>query len=108
MSRHGWKQVERDAAAACGATRFPANMGGRLDFAGDTFIGQCKSVRTLSLAAMEKLAGEMADVGFQRQRIGVLCVKRSAGAGVKTPMLYVLTDDAWRALMGRFWREPGA
>jgi hypothetical protein len=100
MSRTNWKQVERVAAASCGGTRFPANMGGRLDFEADRFVGQVKNPKRMSLAAIEKLAQEMADAGFQRNKIGVLVVKRSAGSGTKTSMLYVLTEDAWRVLTG--------
>lgn len=108
MSRKGWKAVERSAAALCRAQRFPANMGGRLDFEGATYVGQCKNVSSLSLAALEALALEMERVGAQKQKLGVVIVKRSAGMQrdaqgrvVATPHLVVCTEAVWRELNGR-------
>lgn len=103
MSRTNWKQVEREAAALFGTRRFPANMGGRLDLGnGDSwFLGQVKNPQRLSLAEIERLAVEMESAGFQADRIGVLVVKRSAGSGVPTSRLIVMTENAWRAFLRR-------
>lgn len=98
MSRTGWKQAERAAAALFGATRFPANMGGRLDFDGPRFCGQVKNVRTISLAAIERLALEMQACGESSNKAGVLVIKRSAGRGLATPQLVIMTEDVWRSL----------
>ena len=66
MSRKGWKGVERTAADLFGLTRYPANMGGRLDFGPKTvneppFLGQVKNPRFYSLAAITRIAEEMRD-----------------------------------------------
>jgi len=71
-----------------------------MDFVGDRFVGQVKNVRRMSLAAIEALAEEAADAGFQARKLGVVVLKRSAGPGVKTPLLFVMTEDVWRALVG--------
>jgi len=105
MSRTNWKQVERDAAALFGARRFPANMGGRLDFEGPLFVGQVKNPRVLSLAAIERLAIEMTLAGARHDKTGVVVVKRSAGAGVPTPFLVVMTQASWNDLY-RLLPEP--
>lgn len=112
MSRTGWKAMERTSAALFGANhkRFPANQGHRADFEGPSYIGQCKNVRTLSLAALEALAVEMERLGAQSSppKIGVVVVKRSAGVGRATPHLVVLTEHAWREMAGRLPQEDAA
>lgn len=107
MSRTNWKQVEREAAALFGTRRFPANMGGRLDLGnGESwFLGQVKNPQRLSLAEVEALALEMESAGFQAGRVGVLVVKRSAGSGLSTPRLIVMTETAWLAFMRRLDKE---
>ena len=105
MSRTNWKQVERDAAALFGATRFPANMGGRLDFESHYFVGQVKNPKVLSLAAIEALAIEMTLAGARLDKTGVVVVKRSAGAGTPTPFLVVMTQASWNHLY-RLLPEP--
>jgi hypothetical protein len=50
---------------------------------------------------VEALALEVAEIGCQRGAVGLLVVKRSAGRGTPTPLLVVLTEDAWRALLAR-------
>ena len=96
MSRTNWKQVERDAAAHFGALRYPANMGGPLDF-GRTglFVGQVKNTKVFSLAALERLAISMEDIGRGHDKPGVVVIKRSAGAGRETPMLVLMTMRTW-------------
>ena len=83
-------------------------MGHRVDFEGPSYAGQVKNVRTLSLAALEALAIEMERLGAQRSKIGVVVVKRSAGAGRATPHLICLTEGAWRELCGRLPQEDAA
>ena len=96
-----WKSVERSAAALLNGVRYWANAGGRLDCVGPEWAAQVKHVRTLSLASVEALAIEAAQEAAKLDppRLGALIVKLSAGAGVKTPHLVVLTEDTWRALM---------
>ncbi|MCI0409675.1 MAG: hypothetical protein L0191_14125 [Acidobacteria bacterium] len=87
-------------ARLLGGRRYPANSGGRVDVEGPTVVAQVKHVRTLSLAQLEALALEMAAVGSQRGKIGLLVVKRRAGRGHDTPRLVVLTEGAWHRLTG--------
>jgi hypothetical protein len=107
VSRTNWKQVERDAAKHFGATRFPANMGGRLDFEGPDFIGQVKNLKVCSLAALEKLANEMLFAGVMKEKAGVVVVKRSAGAGRETPFLVLMTMKEWDKVYGMICRHRG-
>ena len=105
MSRKGWKAVERSAAALMRAKRFPANVGDRADFEGPAWLGQVKSVKRLSLPALEALAVEMERLAFQRGKLGALVVKRSAGKGIETPHLVVVTEAVWREFTGRMPSE---
>lgn len=109
MSRHGWKQIERDAASLFGTTRYPANMGHRLDFESSSFVGQVKNTKKYSLAQLETIAQEMGEIGRERvdrdtgkNKIGVVVIKRSAGSGKRTPKLIVMTEDEWRRLRERY------
>lgn len=115
MSRKGWKAVERSAAALMGGTRFPANVGERVDFEGPAWVGQVKNVKTLSLATLESLALEMERVGAQRHKLGAVVVKRSAGMQrdgrgrvVATPHLVIVTEAVWREMNGRLPMDDGA
>lgn len=101
MSRKGWKDEERLCAAMFYAKRYPANMGERLDFANRKFIGQVKNVKEASLPMVEALAVEMEEAGKKdsRLRYGVVAIKRSAGAGKKTPRLVIMTEAVWRRIM---------
>jgi hypothetical protein len=87
-----------------GGQRYPASSGGRLDTCGPTWACSVKNVRSLSLAQVEALAVEAAAEAARLDppRLGALVVKRSAGAGTRTPHLVVLTEDAWLAM-----QEPG-
>lgn len=109
MSRRNWKQIERDAASLFNCTRYPANMGHRLDFESPTFVGQVKNPRVYSLHRLEQVAQEMADIGptkidkeTGKNKIGVVVIKRSGGAGRRTPKLVVLTEGEWRRLVERY------
>lgn len=92
MSRKGWKAAERQAAKAIGGSRYPANMGGRIDVEGPSYVGQVKNVKVLSLARLEWLAVEMSCAGALKNKRGLVIVKRSAGKGTSTPYLYVTVD----------------
>lgn len=105
MSRTNWKQVERDAASLFGARRFPANMGGRLDFEGHYFVGQVKNLKTCSLAQLERLALEMNLEGVKKDKVGVVVIKRSGGKGQATPFLVLMTHGQWLGIK-RLLPEP--
>jgi len=103
MSRRHWKQRERDVARKVGGRRFPANTGGRVDVEADGHLIQVKERKRLSLAHAEALAVELERLAFQKSppALGTLWVKRSAGRGVATPWLIVMTEATWVALTGR-------
>jgi hypothetical protein len=88
------------AERPCG-TRYPANGGGRVDFEGPAYVGQVKHVRRLSLAALEALAVEVADIGTAQGKTGVVIVKRRAGIGCPTTRLVVMTDATFQRLADR-------
>ncbi len=98
MSDKPWKATERDVARLLGGRRYPANSGGRIDVESDTYVAQVKLVKTCSLASLEALAVEMAALGEERNKTGIVIVKRRAGRGTPTPPLVVMTEDAFRAL----------
>jgi hypothetical protein len=106
--RRGWKGVERSAAKLIGGARYPANQGGRVDVESDGWVVQVKSRRTLSLAQIEALAVEMERVATQKGKLGAVVVKRSAGRGVETPHLIIVTESVWRAWNGRLPHEVEA
>ena len=54
----------------------------------------------MSLAALEALAVEMERLGGQKLKPGVVLVKRSAGRGVETPFLVVMTAAVFRLMNG--------
>ncbi len=93
-----WKVEERRVAHLLGGSRFPANSGGRVDVESDTYLAQVKNVAQLSLAQLEELALEMATLGEEQGKVGMVVVKRKGGRGRKTPRLIVLTETAWRNL----------
>lgn len=100
MSRTGWKAAERDAASILHGRRFPASSGGRLDGESDSYVWQVKNRRTLSLAQIEALAEELERIGVQKQKPGLVLLKRSAGRGKSTPWLIVVTAAVWREMNG--------
>ena len=76
-----------------------------MDIESDSWLAQCKNVRTLSLAQLEALALEMERVALQKGKLGAVVVKRSAGRGVETPHLIIVTESVWRAWNGRLPHE---
>ncbi len=94
-----WKQEERNAGSLLNGQRYPANSGGRVDVEGPYFFPQVKHVQRLSLAQLEALAVEMADLGQQRAKDGVVVVKRKAGQGKPTPRLVIMTDEVFERVL---------
>jgi hypothetical protein len=106
MADKPWKAHERQAGALIGGTRYPANMGGPIDAESSWAIAQCKHVRTLSLAALERLSLEAERQGTQRAKVGLVVVRRRAGRGVPTPTLVVMTAEQFRAMSGALPTDP--
>ncbi len=98
MADKHWKQFERDAARLLGGQRYPANSGGRVDVETDDVVAQVKHRKTMSVPELERWAVEMAALGEERNKTGIVIVKRRAGRGTPTPPLVVMTEDAFRAL----------
>lgn len=105
MSRTNWKQREREAAALIGGMRYTANQGGDVDCESGGYCVQVKERKTLSLAKLEALAQHIERVATQRNKAGLVMVKRSAGRGTPTPFLIVMTEATFRYLNGRLPME---
>jgi hypothetical protein len=69
-----------------------------VDVESDRFICQVKHRRTLSLAQLEALATELDALGRTQSKLGIVCAKRRAGRGYRTPRLIVMTEAVWRSL----------
>jgi hypothetical protein len=106
MADRAWKQHERRSAALIGGRRYAANQGGLVDCESDWAVAQCKEVQRCSLAELERLALEAERQGQQRRKVGLVVVKRRAGAGRKTPMLVVMTAEQFREMSGPLPGEP--
>lgn len=91
-----------------GGSRYPANMGGRVDVESPAYVIQCKERSRCSLAELEALALEIERIGAQKTvpKHGLVMVKRSAGRGIKTPWLIVMTEATFREMNGRLPIEP--
>ena len=98
MPNRPWKAEERQVARLLGGERYPANSGRRVDVESDRFISQVKHRRTCSLAQLEALAVELDQLGRTQSKLGLVCVKRRAGRGFKTPRLIVMTETVWMSL----------
>jgi hypothetical protein len=96
-----WKSEERAVARLLGGSRYPANQGGRVDVESPRVIAQVKHRRVCSLAELERLAVELEALGRARGKLGVVVVKRRAGAGRPTPRLIVCTEQVWRDVVSQ-------
>lgn len=99
MSRTAWKLRERQAAQIIGGHRHAANTGGDVDVESPGYVCQVKERKRLSLTAVEELALHIERVATQRNKAGLLIVKRSARK--PTPFLVVMTAATFRYLNGR-------
>ncbi len=90
-----WKQLEREVARLLGGRRYAADSGGRVDVESPTVVAQVKHVQRLSLAQLEALAVEMAALGEEQGKLGLVTVKRRAGKGIHTERLVVMTEGVW-------------
>ena len=111
MADKAWKKFERDAALLFNGARYWANSGERSDFEGEVptpfwygfpgafpqgvaywnkIKGQCKLTKTLSLAALTRLAEEPG--------VDVVCVKLRRGSGRASSGLVVMTFETYARL----------
>ena len=81
MTNKPWKRFERDVGKLIGGKRYPANLGGGVDVESPYLVIQCKNVKTMPLAALEKLANEIAIEGKESEKVGVVCINRHGGTG---------------------------
>ncbi len=95
-----WKKHERRAAALIQGARHWANSGQAVDAESAWAVVQAKEVQRLSLAKLESLAVESARQGAHCQKVGMVVVKRRAGTGRQTPVLVVMTEQAFREMSG--------
>lgn len=106
MSDKHWKAEERRVGEMLGGARYPANQGGRVDVESLRIVAQVKHRRVCSLAELERLALEMAALGRARGKLGIVVVKRRAGAGRPTPRLVVCVEDVWRGSVAPHSPDP--
>jgi hypothetical protein len=106
VSNRPWKQHERDASALIGGRRYWANSGEAIDCESSWAVVQAKHVGRLSLKELETLAIEAERQGAQRQKVGMVIVRRRAGRGRETPALVVMTGAAFREMNGRLPGDP--
>ena len=101
MADKAWKHEEREVAHFLGGRRYAANTGGRVDVESDQYVAQCKNTKRLSLHELESLALEMEQIGSEKEKVGVVVVKRRAGRGAPTPLLICMTEAVWERLLER-------
>lgn len=79
-----------------GAQRYWANSGARFDFEGPHTVGQCKEVKSLSLATLTALAEEVAAEGERTGKLGTVCIKLRRGRGRSSAALVVMTAEQFK------------
>lgn len=95
-----WKQHERAVADLIGGKRLPASSHETVDCEGPRFVAQAKLVQRMSLDELTLCAEKIAEEATTRGKLGVVGVKVRRGAGVKSPVLMVMTDQTFRRLLG--------
>jgi len=100
MTDRAWKAMERRAAKMLEGQRYWANSGQDVDVESGAFLAQVKHVRVCPLAQLERLAREAERQGTQKNKIGLVVVKRRAGKGLPTVPLVVLTETMFKAMSG--------
>ena len=108
MSDKPWKAAERAAAGILGGRRHWANSGEEVDVENDGVVCQVKHRKVASLHELEKLAVEAERQGTQRNKVGLVLVKRRAGHGHKTPWLVLMTAHSYREQSGPLPGERSA
>jgi len=100
MPNAAWKQHERSVADLIGGKRLPASSHETVDCEGPRFVAQAKLVQKMSLEEITSLAEAIAQEATTRGKLGVLGLKVRRGPGVKSPILMVMTDKTFQALIG--------
>lgn len=100
-AKQAGKVLERYVATILDTHRYPADVGGSVDVENGDYVVQCKHVGRISLSAIEGLAVQADRDGAQRSKLGLVAVKRRAGGGRETPVLFILTEASFRLLSER-------
>jgi len=102
-----WKAFERQMAALIGGKRYPANTGGSVDIESELFVGQCKEVRTMSLAALSTLAEEISTVGrLGKGKLGIVCTRFKQGRGkTRAVPLVTMTSNTCHCLLQHYQKH---
>lgn len=100
MADSAWKQLERTVADLIGGRRLPASSDETVDCEGPRFVAQAKLIQRMSLEELTALAEKIAQEGQRRGKLGLVGIKVRRGAGVKSPVLMVMTDETFRQLIG--------
>lgn len=95
-----WKKFESEVAALLGGRRFWANSGESLDVESESYVGQCKLVKTLSLESLTQLVELVEREAANKFKAGVVAVKIRRGRGRPSPTLLVVTAETWRRMNG--------
>lgn len=99
-SANAGKALERIVADILGGHRFWANSGEKVDCESDRFVVQAKHVETMSLGAMTRLALQAeSDAKERGGKIGVCAAKLRLGYGVRTPVLFIMTEGEFKRLI---------
>jgi hypothetical protein len=103
MADKRWKQFERFAAELIDGKRFWANSGEAIDVESDSFVGQCKLVQSLSLAALSKLCIVAAEQGKAKGKVGVVVTKVSKK---QLPAIVSMTAEQFRDILAKEDLQP--
>ena len=110
--------LERRVAKFLGGRRFWVSSGERIDVESPHFLVQCKKVTKMSLAELVKLAEEMegwANTDRRDQqglswkdKVGIVAVELfRKGVAVKSPTVYLMTQDQLNKLFKKMNFHPG-
>jgi len=100
MPDSAWKQHERAVADLIDGKRLPASSHETVDCEGPRFVAQAKLVQKMSLEEITSLAEKIAQEATKRGKLGVVGLKVRRGAGVKSPILMVMTEATFKGLVG--------
>jgi hypothetical protein len=100
VSRSHWKHVERAAAQLLGGRRYWANSGRAVDVEGPAWIAQIKNRKTYSLRQMAEDLLPLERQAALKAKGALLVVKASAGRGIETPTLVIMTQATFERLHG--------
>ena len=90
-----WKQLERDVGLLVDGKRYPANQGGRVDVEGPDYVVQVKERKALSLEQITQLVEEIENIGWSRNKTGLVAIKVRRGKGKYSPILIIQSANQW-------------